>query len=276
MSRKTLVFLVLIFLALLLLLNTSPRVAARIKVPIQRALSPFLIAGDAVFGRIFGFGNRFRSIDSLRSEKMRLQVEAERLRYRLNILKEEAEENKRLRKLLGFRDETSHTLIPARVIARDPSLWHESLIIDKGTNQGIAGGMAVVSSEGVVGIVLEAGKRSGKVLLLTDRNSRIGGLVQSTREAGVVEGLSGPLCRLAYLPGGSLVRSGARIVSSGLGGVFPKGLEVGMVVIVHEEKYGLYKYALVKPSVDFNKLEDVFVITRRRDTGRDDGKPAME
>lgn len=268
MSRKTIVFLALVFLSILLLLSTSPRVATSIKAPLQSALSPFLKAGDAIFGRVFGFGERFRSIESLRSENIRLKVEVERLRYRLNLLKEESEENKRLRGLLGFRKETSHTLIPARVVARDPSLWHKSLMIDKGTADGVGRGMAVVASEGVVGSVLEAGSAASKVLLLTDRNSRIGGLVQSTREAGVVEGLSGPLCRLTYLPGSSLVKNGDRVVSSGLGGVFPKGLEVGKAVAVREEKYGLYRYAVIKPSVDFNRLEEVFVITRK---GEDEG-----
>ena len=247
-------------LFLLFLLSASPRFATRIKEPLGKILSPFLKAGDAVFGSVFGFGERFRSIERLRSEKLRLKLEAERLRYRLSILKEQAEENKRLRRLLDFRMETSQTMVPARVIARDPSLWHQSLILDKGTARGIGPGLAVVSSEGVVGQIAEAWTGSSKALLITDRNSRIGGLVQSTRESGVVEGLSGPLCRLTYLPAGSLVKSGDRVISSGLGGVFPKGLEIGKVVSVHEERYGLYKYALLKPSVDFNKLEELFVI----------------
>ena len=260
MSRRNIVFLTLVFFLLLVLLSASPRVASRIKEPLVNVLSPFLKAGETVFGNIFGFGERFRSVESMRLENSRLKVEVERLRYRLNILGEQAEENRRLKKFLDFRKETRHTLVPARVIARDPSMWHQSLVLDKGRNRGIGPEMSVVSSEGVVGQVLDAAANSSRVLLMTDRNSRIGGLVQSTREFGVVEGLSGPLCRLTYLPGSSLVRNGDRIISSGLGGVFPKGLEIGMIVSVHEEKYGLYKYALIKPSVNFNKLEEVFVI----------------
>ncbi|MFQ5457079.1 MAG: rod shape-determining protein MreC [Myxococcota bacterium] len=189
------------------------------------------------------------------------------LRRRLTEL---AEENRQFReallaaerhRLIGeMRDRLPQPMIPARVIGADSSSWFRTVLLDRGTRDGIEKGMAVVTPAGAVGHVLATSSRASKVLLITDRASALDIMVERSRARGIIEGKTESRCDLKYVVHGEDVKVGDLLLSSGMGGIFPKGLPVGTVTEVSSEKRGMFQHALVEPVVDFNKLEEVFVI----------------
>jgi rod shape-determining protein MreC len=181
-----------------------------------------------------------------------------------------AEENRQYRealltaeryRLIGeMRDRLPQPMIAANVIGVDSSAWFRTVLLDRGERDGVKRGMAVVTPEGVVGRVVAASSRASKVLLVVDRTSAVDVTVERSRARGIVEGEQETLCALKYVVHGDDVKAGDRLVSSGMGGFSPKGIPVGKVVEVSSEKRGLFQHAVVQPAVDFNKLEEVFVI----------------
>jgi rod shape-determining protein MreC len=199
---------------------------------------------------------------ALKTENLRLKNQLTLLEKRIIRLQEFDSENKRLRLLLDLKEQVNYNTIPAQVIGRDLSGWSQLIILDKGTRHGIKEDMPVVAGEGVVGKVIETGLYTAKVQLIIDRRSRIGGLMQQSRLVGLVEGTGKEYVVMTYLPRDELVYVNDMVLTSGLGRVFEKGLLIGSVKAIFEEKYGLYKYAKVIPSVQFDKLEEVLIILK--------------
>ena len=169
--------------------------------------------------------------------------------------------NARLREYTGLMDDSAYQMVAAEVIARDPSPWYHTLIINKGSNSGVAKGCPVILPDGIVGHVLTASSGYARVLLLIDRNCAVDALVQRTRTRGVVEGTSETRCLLNYLPRQEDVRVGDTVISSGLDGIFPKGLSIGYVSKIIRRNTGLFQEIEVNPFVDFDRIEEVLVIT---------------
>ncbi len=192
-------------------------------------------------------------------EKRNRELESKLLQF-----EEISEENTRLKKLLDFRTGLSTQLetMAASVTGRDYSNWFGSIIINKGTEDGIRRDMAVITPDGLVGRVINVSSHTAKVLLITDPRSGVGCLVQGTRAPGIVEGVAGGRGQLhmVNIPIDLVPDTGDRIITSGLGSVFPKGIPVGYVREVKEEQSGLFNMAVVEPYVDFNRLEEVLVI----------------
>lgn len=169
-------------------------------------------------------------------------------------------ENERLRKLLDFKSSQVHQVIPSQVIGRDASLWTRTLLIDKGKREGVRIGMPAVSHEGLVGRVLDLGESVSRLLLLTDADSRVGVVLTDSREQGLLVGEGKALCRLRYLSLETEIRLQESVLTSGAGGIFPKGILVGHVVSVGRESDGMHQYALVRPAVRFKALEEVLCL----------------
>jgi len=176
-------------------------------------------------------------------------------------MKEMAVANERFRRLLQFRERMGTSMTAAEVIGQDPSSWFKSVTINKGERDGIQKGMAVISPDGVVGQVLKTSPHYATLLLLTDYNSAIDAIVQRTRAKAIVEGKEENRCQLKYLLRSEDVAAGDVVVTSGFGGKFPKGLMVGEIRKVEKRSHGVFQYAELVPSVDFTKLEEVFVLT---------------
>ena len=168
--------------------------------------------------------------------------------------------NERLKQLLQFREATPLSMIGAEVIGQDPSSWFKSVTVDKGERDGVKKGMAVICSAGVIGQILKTTPDYATVLLITDYNSAVDSIVQRTRAKAIVEGKGENRCQLKYLLRTEEVAVGDAVVTSGLGGNFPKGLMVGEVKKVDKKGHGVFQYAELVPSVDMTKLEEVFVI----------------
>jgi len=168
--------------------------------------------------------------------------------------------NSRLRKLLNFKKTIPHRVLAGEVIGRDPSSWFQTAIIDKGRSDGLEKGLPVVMPEGVVGQVVEVSSHYSKVLLMIDRNSAVDAMVQRTRDRGVVKGGSTGQCVFKYALRKHDIRVGDVIVSSGLDGVFPKGLRIGSVSEVVKSNAGIFQDVTVTPYVDFEKIEEILVV----------------
>jgi rod shape-determining protein MreC len=120
--------------------------------------------------------------------------------------------------------------------------------------------MAVVTSEGVVGRVIEVSLHTAKVLLITDPNSAMDVIVQRSRTQGIMEGKVEEVCVLKYVQKNEDVQVGDKVITSGLGGIFPKGLVTGTVTKVERKRPGIFQYIEVTPSVDFSRLEEVLIL----------------
>jgi len=173
--------------------------------------------------------------------------------------------NTRLRNLLNFQKTVLDRVIPAEVIAKDPSTWFKTVIIDKGSVDGLSKGLPVVMPQGIAGQVIEVSNHYSKVMLIIDRNSAVDALVQRTRARGLIKGESTAQCRLEYVLRKDDVRVGDIVVSSGLDGVYPKGLRIGQVSDLIDRDAEIFHEVLITPFVDFEKLEEVLVVLKRQD-----------
>jgi rod shape-determining protein MreC len=199
-----------------------------------------------------------------------LRAENEQLRQSYIDTTEILAENARLRAMLDYKKSAPQfDFVTAAVVARDPGTWTNIIIINRGTAHGIAKDMPVITSQGLVGNVVQAFSGTAKVQLVLDPRSAVGALVQrpESRVAAIVEGNGArPLSpRMVNLARDADIIKGDKVITSGFGGIYPKGLLLGEVVDVVNEEGGLLKYALLKPAVDFDRLEEVFVIVRSRE-----------
>lgn len=170
--------------------------------------------------------------------------------------------NQRLRTFLDFTKTTEDQVVAAEVVGKDPSHWFKSIIIDKGEAAGVVKGLPVVIPEGVVGQVVMASAQYAKVQLVIDRNSAVDALVQRSRARGIVQGKTADRCQFQYVLQKHDVSAGDVVISSGLDGVYPKGLRIGQVSSVIRRNAGIFQDVEVTSFVDFEKLEEVLVIIR--------------
>jgi len=198
-----------------------------------------------------------------------VREENERLRRRVLDLEEqlvqraEAERaDRRLEELLGFRATLPDHAIPAQIIGRDPLPWSGTITINKGSRDGLGRNAAVVSQYGVIGQTIATSSHAARVLLITDHNSGVDAIVQRSRARGVVKGALDGRCIMKYLQRGDDVAVGDRIVTSGLDGIFPKGIPIGEVTDVDLDKRGLLKTADIAPSAPLDRIEEVLVVVQ--------------
>ncbi|HWQ61602.1 MAG TPA: rod shape-determining protein MreC [Negativicutes bacterium] len=199
-----------------------------------------------------------------------LREENDNLRRAIIDNTEIVAENARLKALLDYRKAAPQfDTVIATVIARDPAAWTNIIVINRGTAHGIAKDMAVITPQGLVGSVVQAYGSSAKVQLVLDPRSAVGGLVQrpESRVAAIVEGNAAkPLSpKMVNIARDADIIKGDKIITSGFGGIYPKGILLGEVTDVVNEEGGLLKYAVLKPAADFDRLEEVAVIVRSRE-----------
>lgn len=223
--------------------------------------TPFQKASTFIIKTIHGVFQEYLFLVHLQEENVRLKQRIAELQEENHQMKEMALANERLRKLLQFREKISPAVVAAEVIGQDPSSWFKSVTINKGKKDGVRQGMAVISSEGVIGQILKSASHYSTVLLITDYNSAIDSIVQRNRAKAIVEGKGENRCQLKYLLRTEEVNVGDIVVTSGLSGNFPKGLRVGAVQKVNKKGHGVFQYAELVPSVDLTRLEEVLIIT---------------
>jgi len=215
----------------------------------------------AVTTGVSGVWNGYFNLIDVEVENGQLHKTIEQLNGEIHSLKEKAMLAERLQAFLEYRDESQTAFILSTVIGRKPSHWHETIIIDKGTDAGIKRDMGVVTPRGVVGKVIKAWPAYAQVLLMTDRNSGIAATIQRTRDGGIVQGTAEGGVRLSYLPQFSEARVGDVLLTSGLDGSFTKGLKIGEIKsVLKKEEQQIFLQVSIVPEVNLDRLEEVFVI----------------
>lgn len=184
------------------------------------------------------------------------------LKYNLNSAKEIYLENNRLRELLSLKQKSAFKVISARVIGRALDNWSSAIIIDKGESSGIKKGFVVIDYSGLVGRVVEAAKFTSKIMLINDPNFGVSGVIQRSRQEGLITGTLGNSLAMKYLTGDSDVKISDVVITSGLTENYPKGQLIGVVTGVGYELSGLSRYAVIKPAVNLSNLEEVLVIVK--------------
>ena len=259
-------FIGLFVLALLILLFRSASAVqamavagTQVLVPVQRVLAETGITTNRFFQAI-------GELDQLRADNARLQVENNTLTLENARLAEAAIAAQQGAKLATAQRALPYRTIIAPVIARDPSGVLKTLVIGAGTDQGLRVDQIVLSEQGVVGRVSEAGTNYAKVILVTDSSSSVSALVQTSRASGIVRGQYGDTLVMEWILQSDPVKPGDVIVTAGLGlgnelrSLYPKGLVIGTVVDVTKAEVSAYQRAVVAPAVDLRKLENVIVI----------------
>ena len=197
----------------------------------------------------------------LRRENELLQTEIQKLKSELLDSDETKHKISRLESLLKLKQNFTKQGVAAQVIARDPSHWTQYIVINKGTRDGVKKNTVLINADGLIGKVVVAGIYSSRAILLTDSEARASALNQRTRDVGLIEGTGTLTLKMTYLDRQSNIQVGDMVMTSGLGGIYPKGIPIGKVETVGNEKNNLSLYASIKPFVSFAKLEEVLCIS---------------
>jgi len=195
-------------------------------------------------------------------ENLKLRDEIKELNARVVAGNEAQKSNQRLSLLLEMKNTVKAPTLSASVVGEDVSSWFRTVIIDRGSTSGIRDGMAVVAADGVVGQIVKVAPTTARVLLLTDHASGIAATIQRSRARGVVKGKDDGLCSLEFATREEDVKVGDIVISSGIGGVFLKGLPIGEVTMVKRGEYGIFQTVTIRPVVNMAHLEEVLVVLR--------------
>ena len=235
--------------------NVIERCILTVFTPVMKPISQVSVLCEDVWDNYFNLVN-------VRQENLHLREDVKALNSRVIAAEEVSQANKRLAKLLDVKDTIKAPTLAATVIGEDLSPWNGTLVIDRGSSSGIVEGMGVVAADGIVGQVVKVAPTSCRVLLLTDHSSGIAATIQRSRARGVVKGKGDGFCQLEFTTREEDVKVGDMVVSSGIGGVFLKGLPIGEVTMVKRGEYGIFQTVTIHPSVNISHLEDVLVVLR--------------
>jgi len=203
---------------------------------------------------------KFRYLGDLEEENQLLREKLLQISLQNQQLQEHMLENIRLKRLLMYKEEGRFSFIPAKVIALGQEQTIRSLILNVGSKDSVQKNQTVLTEAGLVGKIFEVEPHQAITQILMDRNTLVSARMQKSREIGVV-GWSGNLwLDLYYVPKDVVVERGEVVLTSGLSRIYPQGIKIGVVAEVEESEYGLFKNIKIKPAVNFNQLEDVFVI----------------
>jgi rod shape-determining protein MreC len=230
-------------------------------------LVPFYYAATLTQNSYASFSSGVRGTTDLYLNLVNIKKENRQIHQRLLQLEAELAantelklENERLSHLLDFKQKVNMNLLAARIIGRDLLTDYDTVTIDRGHLNGVKKGMGVIAINGVVGYAIEVESHTTKVLLITDRNAVIDGIVQRSRARGILQGFNRETCHLSFLKRGDDVQKGDTIVTSGIDNYFPKGFPVATVEETARDEYGLGQNVTVQPIVNAANLEEVFVI----------------
>jgi rod shape-determining protein MreC len=254
----------IVVLAAVLLLSLPSHATSRLKLAISSLFLPLF--GLASTGQqlpadlansVLPRRELLKEIDTLRNENQQLKMQ----QLQANAI---ASENDQLHELLGWARQQPWKLKLATVITRDPANWWRTVEIDLGSRDGISTNLAVLTVDGLVGRIASVGLTRSQVILIGDPNCRVSVLVKDTAQDTGILSASGPLdsslADLTYLSSSATLKAGQQVVTSGIGGIFPKGIPLGEIVDFRTVEFGLYTQARVKLNVNLGALEQVWVI----------------
>jgi rod shape-determining protein MreC len=220
------------------------------------------------FDAVRNVWSRYVAVLEAKRENELLQVEIERLAEENLQLREALVASGRLQRVAEMRERYEIPMLPAELVGVDASPWFRSVLVDRGRDRGVRSGMPVISAQGLVGLVTATSRRSAKAMLVLDRQTAIDGVIQRSRSRGIVRGRGSEMLEFEFVARESDIQVNDLVITSGLGGVYPKGLSIGTITEISDPGAQLLQTAVIRPAVDFGRLEQVFVMLRRG--------PAME
>ena len=223
------------------------------------AFSPFERAGSHGIGRVRDVWHHYFALQNTSRETEQLRRENDQLKMQVNELQSKAGEADRLALLLDFRKSHEHVpMLGSRVIATSAGTASASVVIDRGSKDGIRKNMGVITPEGVVGKVVEVYDDASEVLLLTDKDSGVGAMLGDSRIQSPVGGTGEPLLAMKYVANDDTVKLGERVVTSGMDKIFPRDLPIGTITDI--KPGNPFKTIRVRPSANLARLEEVIVL----------------
>jgi len=244
-------------LVILILVITLIVVSPKVRIGLKNFSMGILTKPLRILSKI---GTYFSNKKNLADENLSLKQRLASISVELARMEDIALENKRLGKILNFKKTFRYKTIIAKVIARDSIDWRSSLLIDKGEINGMKEHMACATDKGLLGSVGEVNSDSSKVMLITDLNSRVGVIVEPSRESGLLVGMPEGGCKVIYLSLDANIKEGDRVLTAGFSKFFPKGLPVGTVKKIGIQKAKLYKYAILDTFQNMNEIEEIVCI----------------
>jgi rod shape-determining protein MreC len=263
-KRPHYIALILVVFLALILLNLPTATAARIKLAMGSLFLPLFGLANSAHQVARQAGERLVSRRELLRQNEALRREDQQHRLETMQAEETARENARLRQLLGWQQKSPWKLKLANVILREPANWWRNVQIDLGSRDGVRVNLPVLTADGLVGRISSVSLTRSQVVLVGDPNCKVAALVENeTHDAGILEtaGLfDSSLLTLGYLSRDANLKPGQNVLTSGLGGIFPKGIPIGKIVDFRQVEYGLYTEARVKLAANLSGLEEVWVL----------------
>ncbi|MEY4616308.1 MAG: rod shape-determining protein MreC [Pseudomonadota bacterium] len=223
-----------------------------------------------------GTASLYLNLIDIKRDNLSLKTQNAELKAQLAAMTELKLENQRLNQLFAFKQKTKMDLLGAKVIGRDLSSDHATIMIDRGGRDGVKPMQAVMTIEGAVGYVFRVDPNTSRVMLITDRYAVVDGIVQRSRARGLVEGKSTDACLLKYVNKSADVLTGDLIVTSGLDRIFPKGLPIATVELVNKKPYTVTLDVELKPVVNPNKVEELFIVRNANQVDLEETLPPQE
>ncbi len=228
---------------------------------VMTVTSPARMLGSAVAAPFGALGNIAQNATASSETLSELKKRNEELTAQVAELSEAQETAERLEKLVGLKSTYSLESTTARIIGSTGDAWTDSVIIDKGSASGFEVGMPVCSSGGVIGQIIEVSANTSTVRLITDDQSGVSAMIQGSRAQGVLQGQADGTLRLEYVVSDAEVATGDIVITSGIGGTFPKGLPLGTVASIDRAPNAVYYTIVVRAASSAESNEEVLVIT---------------
>jgi rod shape-determining protein MreC len=230
-----------------------------IAAPVQRVLT-------APIDLVRGVWRNYVSLLDVRAENEALHHQVAELEEQSLQLREALISSQNLEQLAALRSQLDLPMLATEVVGQDISPWFRTVVLDRGRDHGIRSGMPIVTENGVVGLVTATTPHASRAMLILDRQSAVDGMVQRSRARGIVRGTGGAELELEFTGPTAEVQVGDLVITSGYGGVYPKGVRIGEVVSVAEDAPYLVRRAKLRPAVGFERLERVFALLWRSPT----------
>ena len=263
--KAIIILVILLFISFTLMGFSQTKITINFKSLAFAVIYPFQYAGVSSIAFVKDFFSSIKYFKIDIDKNIKLLQEYERTLYEFDEIKSE---NERLRHLIGVQSELEYDTVIAVVVAKSPQNFYKTLIVNRGKESGVGKWMPVIAYKDnvkcVVGKIIDVQKFSSRIQPLIEQSSYIGAMLKDSRYSGILVGQS-PLsdnCLLQYINRRAEINYGDIVLTSGMGGVFPKGIMIGEVVSVSKKRYGIFQEALVSPLVDFGRLEEVYIVTK--------------
>lgn len=267
---KSKLFTILVIITVIILALSILSTATRNKIPFISDAVGVITTPVQRFFRVMGhstsnFFDSFRTLSQYRQENEELAKRISELEEKTREYYSVQSENERLRGLLSFSEEhPEYDTVGAEIVAKDTAVWYSSFTINKGTSSGIEKNDVVITEKGLVGYIYEVGTTWSKVISIVDSKSSLGGIIERTGDRAIVEGnveyIDKGACKMTYLSKNATVTAGDFVETSGLGGIYPKGLLIGKIKDLKTDDQGLFYEAAIETAVDFERIDEVLVI----------------